>query len=120
MLYWAHSAMEDGRCPLLIFGCICEEWFHHDHPGIDFGHYFAIPIRFTSTSHATIFGILEAHRSLCDQAPLLLGKIERGQVEKLYMSVWPKIDTSSFSHYAGLSLSFLTKVLWKKMWIVMD
>ena len=89
MFYWAHSAQDCDRTPLLIFGCIYKEWFRHHHPSIELGHFFANPIRITSTGPTTISGILEAHRSLCDQISLLLGKIERGEVGKPYMSVWP-------------------------------
>ena len=89
MLYWAHSAQDCDHTPLLIFGCIYKEWFRHHHPSIEFGHFFANPIRITSTGPTTISGILRAHRSLCDQISLLLGKIERGEVGKPYMSVWP-------------------------------
>lgn len=88
-LYGAHSAQEDGRCPLFIFACIYGEWFHYKHPNIEFGHFFANPMRATSTGPTKISGILQAHRSLCDQASLLLGKIERGEIGKPYMSVWP-------------------------------
>lgn len=94
MLYWAHSAQESDRCPLLIFGCIYKEWFRHDNPSIELGHFFANPIRITSTGPTTISGILEAHRSLCDQASQLLRKIESGEIEKPYMDVWP--NTQNF------------------------
>lgn len=96
MLYWAQSAQEYGHCPLLIFGCIYKEWFRHDSPNIEFGHFFANPIRVTSTGPTTIFGILQAHRSLCDQVSVLLGKIERGEIGKPYMSVWPNTRNFKF------------------------
>ena len=89
MFYWAHSAQEEDRCPILIFACIYKEWFRHDHANIEFGHFFANPIRVTSTGPTTVSGVLEAHRSLCEQATLLLGKIESGKAGKSYLSIGP-------------------------------
>lgn len=82
MFYWARSAQKYGHCPLLIFGCIYKEWFRHESPNIEFGHFFANPIRVASIGPTTIFAILQAHRSLCDQVSVLLGKIERGEIGK--------------------------------------
>lgn len=87
--YLARSAQTDDHCPLLIFGCIYKKWFRHNHPSIEFGHFFANPFRITVTGPTTISGIAEAHRSLCDQASQLLRKIEWGEIGKLHQSAWP-------------------------------
>ena len=63
-LYWAHSAQMKDICPRLIFGCIHKEWFrcYDNHPRMDFEHFFANPVRITSTGPTTISDILEAHK----------------------------------------------------------
>lgn len=78
--YWAHSAQVNDHCPLLTFACIYKEWFrcHDNHPDIEIGHFFANPIRIASSGPETIAGILEAHKSLCDEAVSLLETIQRG------------------------------------------
>ena len=60
MLYCVDAAQEGGRCPRLIFGCNYKEWFRHDYPSVEFGHYFASPIHITSTGPSTVSGILKA------------------------------------------------------------
>ncbi|KAK3167281.1 hypothetical protein OEA41_010408 [Lepraria neglecta] len=101
LLYWAFSAQRDDRCPLLPFGCIYKEWFryHNNKPDIEFGHFFANPIRMTSTGPATIGGILEAHQALCDQVSTLLHNISRGKARELLMGSWPNTE-----HYRMLPL----------------
>ena len=89
-LYWAHAAQIKDRCPGLIFGCIYKRWFrhHNNDPNIEFGHFFANPIRITSTGPKSVTGILEAHKSLCDDISLTLRKV--GQSEPGYTSYpWP-------------------------------
>ncbi|KAI9849466.1 MAG: hypothetical protein M1837_004086 [Sclerophora amabilis] len=90
-LYWAHAAQVDDWCPGLTFGCIYKKWFcyHDNEPSIEFGHFFAEPVRITSTGPTTITGILEAHRTRCYMASSLLGKIARGEAGEAYMSHWP-------------------------------
>ncbi|CAF9912597.1 hypothetical protein IMSHALPRED_000358 [Imshaugia aleurites] len=87
-LYWAHSAQRNDRCPRYIWGCIYKEWFRcHDYkPRMDFEHFFANPVRITSTGPTTIFDILETHEYLHNQTSLLLDKIRRGELEKSRMS----------------------------------
>lgn len=60
--------------PGIIFTVICGEWFRLDNiePSIEFGHFFANPIRITSTGPSTVCEIVDAHLSLCEQASDLL------------------------------------------------
>lgn len=53
---------------------ICGEWFRTGNiePSIEFGHFFASPIRVTSTGPSTICGVIDAHLSLCSQALILM------------------------------------------------
>ena len=89
-LYWAHSDQIDDRCPLIVFGCAYKEWFraHDNRPNIEFGHFFANPIRITSSGPRTVAGILEAHRSLCNQAIYLLDMIRQGKAEQVHPWTW--------------------------------
>ena len=73
------------------------ERFRRDYAKIEFGCFFANPIRVTSTGPTKVFGILEAYRSLCDQASLLLGKVERGEIGSPYMSVRPNTRNLTLS-----------------------
>ena len=90
-LYWTHSAQIDDRCPLIVFGCAYKAWFraHDNRPNIEFGRFFASPIRITSSGPATAAGILEAHRSLCNQAVYLLDMIRQGKAEQVHLWTWP-------------------------------
>lgn len=56
VFYWAPSAQINDRCRLLPFACIYKEWFryHNNDPNIEFGYFFAKPIRITSTGPETI------------------------------------------------------------------
>ena len=73
-MYWTQSAQRKDLCRSLIFACIYKEWFryHHNAPNIEFDSFFANRIRITHTGPDTIAGILQAHRSLCEQATNLL------------------------------------------------
>lgn len=90
-LCWVHSAQINDRCPLLIFACVYKEWFHaHEiDPNIEFGSFFANPMRITSSGPGTIADILEAHRSLCNQAIYFLDIIRRGKADKVHPLTWP-------------------------------
>ena len=74
--YFDQPAQRNGRCPGLIFGCIYEEWFrcHHGDPNIEFGHFFASPVQITSAGASTVAGVVEAHKSICDQVASLLAR----------------------------------------------
>ncbi len=76
--YWEQSAQWNGRCSGLIFSCIYKKWFrcHDGDPNIEFGHFFANPVQILSAGPKTVVSILEAHKSLCNQAASLLIKID--------------------------------------------
>ena len=79
-VYWLQSGQminaygERNIMPTLILGAIYEEWLrcHKNEPNIDYGHFFANPVRITSTGPTTICGVIDAHLSLCKQAARLL------------------------------------------------
>lgn len=89
--YWARSAQVDDRCPLLTFACIYKEWFrsHNNNPDIEVGRFFANPIQIASSGPEKIAGVLEAHKSLCDQAVSLLDTIQRGEAGETPLGSWP-------------------------------
>ena len=89
-LYWAHPAQINDRCPLLTFACAYKEWFraHDNDPNIEFGSFFANPIRITSSGPRKIPGILEAHRYLCNQAVYHLDMIQRGKANEVHLFTW--------------------------------
>ena len=72
MLYWELSAQKPDQpyCSGFIFACIYKFWFrfHDNAPDIDFGRFFAHPIRITPTGPQTIPEILKLHAHLCDAA----------------------------------------------------
>lgn len=70
------SAGERTLVPRIIFAIICGEWFRTGNiePSIEFGHFFANPIRITSTGPSTIRGVIDAHLSLCAQASGLMNQ----------------------------------------------
>ena len=79
--YWLQSAQgksgytgERMLMPKLTLAAIYEEWTrsHSIEPNIEYGHFFANPVRITATGPSTIQGVLEAHRSLCAQASCLI------------------------------------------------
>lgn len=78
--YWLQSAQQPSNTgerilmPKIILAAIYEEWVrcHKAEPDIEFGHFFANPVRITSTGPSTIQGVLEAHRALCTRASRLI------------------------------------------------
>src|ERR1700742_1246047 len=64
--YWLQSAQEreDSVMSELKFAAIFEEWIRCDDQNIEFGHFFATPIRITSTGPAKISDIILAHKSI--------------------------------------------------------
>lgn len=51
------------------FAAIYEAWYRSSgHPNIEFGHFFAAPVRITATGPSSLLQILKAHSSLCAQA----------------------------------------------------
>ncbi|KAH6611842.1 hypothetical protein C7974DRAFT_406397 [Boeremia exigua] len=52
-----------------VFAAIYEEWHRSSvHPNIEFGHFFAAPVRVAGTGPTSLPEILKAHSSLCAQA----------------------------------------------------
>lgn len=74
--YWLQSAQTgapDAPEPTCMsggtFAAIYEEWRRNFvHPNIEFGHFFAAPVRISATGPSTLSQILKAHSSLCAQA----------------------------------------------------
>lgn len=73
-LYILPSGQRDTLCPMIIFGCIYKQWFlyYNNEPDIEFGHFFADPVRITSSGPKTVAEIVRSHKSLCDQASQFL------------------------------------------------
>lgn len=81
--YWMPSPEVDGLpLPLAPFGCIYKEWFryHNNHPSIVFSDFFAHLVRVYPTGPTTVQDVIAAHKSLCQEAVSLLGRIERGEL----------------------------------------
>ena len=53
-----------------FFAAVYAEWFRHynGEPSIDFGHFFANPVRISSIGPSTVSGIIDAHLSIYKQA----------------------------------------------------
>lgn len=74
--YWLQSAQTgapDAPEPTCMsggtFAAIYEEWRRNFvHPNIEFGHFFAAPVRITATGPSSLPQILKTHSSLCAQA----------------------------------------------------
>ncbi|KAF2845799.1 hypothetical protein T440DRAFT_493216 [Plenodomus tracheiphilus IPT5] len=74
--YWLQSAQtgaphayEKSCMSGGIFAAIFEEWHRSSvHTNIEFGHFFAAPVRITATGPSSLPQILKAHSSLCAQA----------------------------------------------------
>lgn len=68
--YYGERTLKPG----IIFIAICGEWFRpgNTEPSIEFGHFFANPIRITSTGPSAVREVVDAHLSLCEQASDLL------------------------------------------------
>ncbi|KAL9616471.1 MAG: hypothetical protein Q9160_008666 [Pyrenula sp. 1 TL-2023] len=78
--YWLQSAQpidaygNRTQTPRILLAAIYEEWTRSHgkvKPNIEFGHFFATPVRVTSTGPETVSGLIEAHLSLCAQASTL-------------------------------------------------
>lgn len=91
LLYWAHCALDMDSFQGFSFACIYTEWFriHNNLPNLDFGHFFAGPVRILSTGPKSIAGILTAHKSLCDRTTSILGNIACGKVDLVAGEPWP-------------------------------
>lgn len=65
--------------PRIVFAAIYEDWVrcHNGKPDIEFGHFFANPVRITPTGPTTIRSVMEAHHSLCAQVSDLIHHAQR-------------------------------------------
>ena len=73
--------------PVMVYEMICGEWFRTDNnvePSIEFDHFFANPIRITSTGPSTVHGVINAHLSLCAQASHLMNQVSYEGVDMAY------------------------------------
>ena len=79
VLYWAFAAQRnpvEPTCSGLVFGSIYKRWFHHynNDPNVEFGHFFATPVRITSAGPTSLNGILKAHKAYCEDVSSTLRK----------------------------------------------
>ena len=67
--------------PNVIAAAIFREWSlcHNSQPNIEFGHYFANPVRIASNGPSTVPGVIKAHSSLCTQACDVLTETKQGK-----------------------------------------
>jgi hypothetical protein len=89
--YWMPSPQVDGRpLPMTPFGCIYKEWirYHNGRPPIEFQDFFAHLVRVYPTGPTTIQEVIAAHKSLCQEAVSLLGRIERGEAKRPNGLAW--------------------------------
>ena len=93
--------------PGTIFTVICGEWFRpgKTEPSIEFGHFFATPIRITSTGPSTVREIVDAHLSLCEQASDLLENQANNKNNEADQDVInTRIPSELLKHYSILPL----------------
>ncbi|WEW61671.1 hypothetical protein PRK78_007163 [Emydomyces testavorans] len=104
--YWLQSAQWTGasgqrnQTPTIIFAAIYEKWIrcHNTQPNIEYGHFFANPVRITSIGPSTVRGVIDAHRSLCAQASRLINQA-KGRADNIIEQ-----HPSSSQHYSLLPL----------------
>jgi hypothetical protein len=104
--YWLQSAQstdssgERTQTPGIVYAMICGEWFRTGDikPSIEFGHFFANPIRITATGPSTLRGVINAHLSLYTQAARLMHQAQKGVVP-----IGHKFQ-SNLEHYSLLPL----------------
>ncbi|CAA9960305.1 hypothetical protein PTT_09732 [Pyrenophora teres f. teres 0-1] len=93
--YWLQSAQTgapDAPEPTCmsggIFASIYEEWHRSSvNPNIEFGHFFAAPVRITATGPSSLPQILKAHSSLCAQAKHIALDMDNYSVHPLLPAV---------------------------------
>lgn len=89
--YWLQSAQTGAeKCcmPGCIFAAIFEAWHRSSiHPNIEFGHFFAAPVRITATGPSSLPQILKAHSSLCAQAQHMSSDMDNYSVHPLLPAV---------------------------------
>jgi hypothetical protein len=67
---------ERNQTPKIILAAIYDEWLrcHNPKPNIEYGHFFANPVRITPTGPSTVRGVIDAHCSLRTQASSLINQ----------------------------------------------
>ncbi|KAA8619107.1 hypothetical protein PtrSN002B_010903 [Pyrenophora tritici-repentis] len=91
-IYWLLSAQtgipEKFGMAGGIFATIYEEWHRSSiNPNIEFGHFFAAPVRITATGPSSLPQILQAHSSLCAQAQHIALDMDNYSVHPLLPAV---------------------------------
>lgn len=90
--YWMPSPQVDGRpLPMAPFGYIYKEWirYHNGRLPIEFQDFFAHLVRVYPTGPTTIQEVINAHKSLYQEAVSLLGRIERGEAKQSVQMALP-------------------------------
>ena len=92
--YWQQSAQYKDMVNVGVFRAIFEEWVrcHKVKPDIDNGHFFATPMRITSTGPSRIQDIVTSHVALCEQARGIWSDRPKYSFHPLYSSVLVIID----------------------------
>ena len=93
--YWLQSAQtgapdahEKSNMAGGIFAAIYEEWHRSSiNPNIEFGHFFAAPVRIAGTGPSSLPQILKAHSSLCAQAQHISSDMDNYSVHPLLPAV---------------------------------
>jgi hypothetical protein len=84
----AQGGVGNVRMSVRIFAAIYEEWHRSSvHPNIEFGHFFASPVRITATGPSSLPQILKAHTSLCAQAQHISMDMDNYSVHPLLPAV---------------------------------
>ncbi|KAF1920729.1 hypothetical protein BDU57DRAFT_509156 [Ampelomyces quisqualis] len=98
--YWLQSAQtgaphahEKSNMSVSVFAAIYEAWHRSSvHPNIEFGHFFAAPVRVAATGPSSLPQILEAHSSLCAQAQHISLDMDNYSVHPLLPAVILVLD----------------------------
>lgn len=77
----------------VVGATICEEWYRSFIPksNVEYGHFFANPVRIASTGPSTIRKIIEAHVSACRQASTLIDNLKAcgGNASEYFLKFLP-------------------------------
>jgi hypothetical protein len=105
--YWLQSAQTGApdaqgkpNMPGGIFAAIFEEWHRSSvNLNIEFGHFFAAPVRITASGPSSLPQILKAHPSLCAQAQHISLDMDNYSVHPLLPAVILVCDRLASSEY---------------------
>ncbi|KAI9700644.1 MAG: hypothetical protein M1836_002013 [Candelina mexicana] len=99
--YWMQSAqivLANGekdipRC--VIYEAISGEWLrcHNNKPNIEFEHFFANPVKITSSGPSTVHGVCSAHLSLCTRVSRHMEEAKT----RLHNNIPPLVDFRNYS-----------------------